>query len=161
MSLTIEHRIEIILLCGREGATNRSVAETFNSKHEGMNVSQSSVGRLLLKFKETGSVHDKERSGRPRISDETRTAILDKVEQSPKKSVRRSSREINVPRSTMQKIVKEEHFHPYKLQILQMLHEDDSDRRVEMTTWFKNQLDEDQLTWCIRKFSSAMRLTST
>ena len=34
MSLTIEQRVEIILLCGREGATNR-----FNSKHEAVNVS--------------------------------------------------------------------------------------------------------------------------
>lgn len=143
MSLTIEQRVEIILLCGREGATNRSVAETFNSKHEGMNVSHTAVGRLLAKFKEIGSVHDKERSGRPRVSDETRTAILDKIEQSPKKSVRRSSCEINVPRSTMQKILKEEHFHPYKLQILHKLHEDDPDRRMEMSTWFKNRLDKD------------------
>ena len=64
MSLIIEERIEIILLCGQIGATTRSVAESFNSSQEGMNISHTTVGRLLTKFKETGSVHDRERSGR-------------------------------------------------------------------------------------------------
>ena len=56
MTLTIEERIEIILLCGQIGATNRSVAESFNSSHEGVNIGHTTVGRLLTKFKETGSV---------------------------------------------------------------------------------------------------------
>ena len=143
MSLTIEERIQIILLCGQIGATNRSVAESFNSSHERVNISHTTVGRLLTKFKETGSVHDRERSGRPTIAIENREVIINKIIQSPKKSVRRSSREISIPRSTIQKVLNAEHFHPYKIQILHKLYEDDPDRRLEMAMWFKDQLAED------------------
>ena len=51
------------------------------------------------------------------------------------KSVRRSSQEIGISRSTMQDILKQEHFHPYKLQILHKLTEDDPDRQLEMCHW--------------------------
>ena len=59
MSRTIKERKEIILLWEQIGATNRSVAESFNSTHEGMNKSHTTVGRLLTKYKEMGNVHDR------------------------------------------------------------------------------------------------------
>ena len=96
MSRIIKERIEIILLWEQIGATNRSVAEFFNSTHEGMNISHTTVGRLLTKYKETGSVHDRERSVHPTINDETRAVIVDKVIQSLQNSVRRSSQEISI-----------------------------------------------------------------
>ena len=117
MSLTIEERIEIILLCWQIGAANRSVAKSFNSSHEERNISDTTVSRLLTKFKKTGSVDDRERSGCPTIADETRAVIVDKVVQGPK-SVRRFFHKISISRSTMQKVLKAEHFHPYKIQIL-------------------------------------------
>ena len=143
MSLTIEECIQIILLCGQIGATNRSAAESFNSSHERVNISHTTVGRLLTKFKETGSVHDRERSGRPTIAIENCEVIINKIIQSPKKSIRRSSREISIPRSTIQKVLNAEHFHPYKIQILHKLYEDDPDQHLEMAMWFKDQLAED------------------
>ena len=47
MSLTIKERKEIILLWEQIGATNRSVAKSFNSTHEGMNITHTTIGRLL------------------------------------------------------------------------------------------------------------------
>ena len=47
MSRTIKERKEIVLLWEQIGATNRSVAESFNSTHEGMSKSHTTVGRLL------------------------------------------------------------------------------------------------------------------
>ena len=113
MLLTTEQRVEIILLSGRDGATNRSVAEQFNRNHPHENVSHTSVGRLINKFRKTGSVVDKLQSGRPGLSPETRAQVLEKIASSPRKSVRRASSEIGVPRSTMQKVLKVEKFHPY------------------------------------------------
>ena len=87
MPLTTEQRVEIILLSGRDGATNRSVAEQFNRNHSHKNVSHTSVDRLINKFRETGSVLDKKRSGRPGLSAETRAQVLEKITSSPRKSV--------------------------------------------------------------------------
>ena len=133
--LTTKHRVELILLSACEGMTHRRVVETFNSTHSDMNVSHTTVGRLLNKFKETGSVHDSPCSGHPTVNDEKRQFVIDKVTNSPMKSVRRSSQEIGIARSTMRDILKQEHFHPYKLLILHKLTEDDPDRRLEMCHW--------------------------
>ena len=87
MPLTTEQRVEIALLSGRDGATNRSVAEQFNRNHPHENVSHTSVSRLINKFRETGSVIDKKRSGRPGLSAETRAQVLEKIASSPRKSI--------------------------------------------------------------------------
>ena len=53
--LTTEERVEIILLCGREGLSQRQVADEFNVRHpEREPVSQTTLGRLLANFKATG-----------------------------------------------------------------------------------------------------------
>ena len=67
-------------------------------------MSHTSVCRLINKFRETGSVVDKKRSGRPGLSAETRAQVLEKIANSPRKSVRRASREIGVPHSMMQNV---------------------------------------------------------
>ncbi|CAI9724646.1 Hypothetical predicted protein [Octopus vulgaris] len=88
------------------------------------------VGKLIKKFKETGSVLDKPRSGRPKTSDETKEAVMVKVSTSPKKSLRRTSTVLCVPKPTIHKMLNEEKFHRYNLQILHHLNEDDPDRRM-------------------------------
>ena len=137
MPLTIDERVELVFMSGAEGATNRSVAEKFNQIHpDHERISHTTVGRLILKFRENGSVLDKPRSGPPRVSDETRLCIIEKIENSPKKSLRRSSSELGVPRTTVQRIIKAQNFYPYKLQQSNKLYEDDPDRRFQMVTWF-------------------------
>jgi hypothetical protein len=66
MALTLDERVEIVLLSGREGWTQRQVADEFNARHPERNpITQSAVEKLVKKFKETGSCVDKPRVGRP------------------------------------------------------------------------------------------------
>ncbi|CAI9720635.1 MTX3 protein [Octopus vulgaris] len=88
------------------------------------------IEKLIKKFKETGSVLDKPRSRRPKTSDETKEAVEAKVSASPKKSLRRTSTVLGVPKPTIRKMLVEEKFHRYNLQILHHLNEDDPDRRM-------------------------------
>ena len=131
MHLTIKERVELVLMSGADGATNRSVAKKFNRIYPDREpISHTTIGRLILKFRETGNILDKPKSGYLRVSDETRRRVIEKVESSPMKSIRRSSSELGVPRTTMRRIIKAESFHPYKLQQLNKLYEDDPDRRL-------------------------------
>ena len=114
----------MVLLSGREGWPYRKIAEKFNLRHPYRQpICFTAVGKLVNKFKETGSVLDKPRSGQPKASDETREAVLAKVYASPKKSLRRTSAELGIPRSTIHRILGEDRFHPYKLQILHHLNQ--------------------------------------
>ena len=143
MALSKEERIELVLLSGREGWSYRKIAEEFNLRHPYRQpIYFTAIGKLVRKFKETGSVLDKPRSGRPKTSDEMKEAVMAKVYAGRKKSLRRTSTELGVPKSTIHKIMVEEKFHPYKLQILRHLSEDDPDRRMQMCEWFSDKLDE-------------------
>ena len=60
MHLTIKERVELVLMSGADGATNRSVAKKFNRIYPDREpISHTTIGRLILKFRETGSVLDK------------------------------------------------------------------------------------------------------
>jgi hypothetical protein len=61
--------IALILLYEHDGQDHRQVAEEFKNNHPGRNPGvHNAGGKLLKKFKETGSVEDKPRSGRPSTS---------------------------------------------------------------------------------------------
>ncbi|CAI9724820.1 Hypothetical predicted protein [Octopus vulgaris] len=77
----------LVLLNEREGWSYRKIAEEFNLRHPYRQpIYFTAVGKLIKKFKETGSVLDKPHSGRPNTSDETKEAVMAKVSASPKKS---------------------------------------------------------------------------
>jgi hypothetical protein len=71
MALTLDKGVEIVLLSGRQGWTQRQVADEFNVIHPERNpITHSAVGNLVKKFKETGSVVDKLRVGRPSVGED-------------------------------------------------------------------------------------------
>jgi hypothetical protein len=79
MALTLDERVEIVLLSGRQGWTQRQVAYEFNARHPERNpITQSAVGNLVKKFKETRSVVDKPRVGRPSVGEDIRTRVIAK-----------------------------------------------------------------------------------
>lgn len=143
MALTKEERVQLVLLSGREGWSYRRIADEFNVLHPGRSsIGFSTVAKVIRKFKKTGSILDKPRSGRPSVSIEMKEIVMAKIHASPKKSIRRTSMELGIPKSTVGQILKQQNFHPYKLQILHHLTEDDPDRRVEMCEWFFKKLNE-------------------
>ena len=143
MALTNEERVELVLFSGREGWSYRRIADEFNVLHPGRSlIGSSTVAKVIRKFKEAGSIMDKPRSGRLSISIETKEIIMAKIHASPKKSIRRTSMELGIPKSTVGQVLKQQKFHPYKLQILHHLTEDDPNRRIEMCEWFSTKLNE-------------------
>ncbi|KAJ1365686.1 hypothetical protein KIN20_026096 [Parelaphostrongylus tenuis] len=71
LALSIKERIDIVLLSGR-GLTQSEVAEEFSRMHpDRPPISRATVGNLLTKFRQTGSVYSKPRWISYGISDET------------------------------------------------------------------------------------------
>jgi hypothetical protein len=57
MALTLDERVEMVILTGRQGWTQRQVADEFNARHPERNpITHSALGKLVKKFKETRSV---------------------------------------------------------------------------------------------------------
>ena len=55
--LTKGEKVEIILIHG-EDRTNRTTAEIFNTRHLERHISQATVGKIMSKFKDSGSVNN-------------------------------------------------------------------------------------------------------
>jgi hypothetical protein len=80
----------------------------------------------MKKFRETGPVNDKPRSRRPPIYEKAVAIVQEAFERRIRKSVQHASAELNNPPSTVHKILKVKlHEHAYKIQVVQMLQEED------------------------------------
>uniref|UniRef100_T1J0S9 DUF4817 domain-containing protein n=1 Tax=Strigamia maritima TaxID=126957 RepID=T1J0S9_STRMM len=80
------------------------------------------IQQWFQKFLETGSMKHRKRSGRPRTRNEPIEEVSLKFQRSPRTSLRRASLQINIPLSTLHRIIhKKLNYHAYKLQMAQEL----------------------------------------
>jgi transposase len=110
------------------------IAAEFNARHpERENISHIAVFKFLKKFNGTGSVHDKDRPGRPRTAtaEDMATAVEATLVKGPKRSSRRVASLTGISQRSVLRVVHENKWHPYKLQLQHRLTEDDPDRRVQ------------------------------
>ncbi|RXN07269.1 checkpoint HUS1 isoform X5 [Labeo rohita] len=124
--LTREERIKTVLISGER--SNRVIAADFNARHPTRPpISHATVSKLLAKFRETGSVLDLPKCGRMKTvtNEETSVAVLASFSKSPQRSTRRMSLESGISRTSLRRILATHKWHPYKLQLLQHLNEDD------------------------------------
>ncbi|PSN38692.1 hypothetical protein C0J52_17283 [Blattella germanica] len=83
-------------------------------------------------------------SGRPSVSVEVVKRVRETFLRSPKKSTRRASRELQIPTSTVKKILRTRlRFRPYKLQLVQKLQPQDKVTRSEFCTNLQALMEND------------------
>ena len=111
--------------------TARKVRGIFGRQNE---PNKSTVQRLIKKFEETGSIMDSKSPMRHRVgrSLDNIATVSEKVAESPEVSIRHRSQQLDIPRSTMQRILtKNLHLHAYKIQLMQELKPTDHLQRQE------------------------------
>lgn len=111
-----------------------------------ISLNQSTVKRLIEKFEETGSLLDIKPPGRPREgrSIENIAAVRQSVTVSPRRSIRRRSQHLGIPRSTMERILKKDlHMYGYKIQLTQQLKTADHLKRREFVDWILERQEVD------------------
>ena len=93
---TIEERIQIVLLYAKFenfSEVQRQWTNYFNTPEP----DRRTISNLVNKFKETGSVHDRERSGRPRsvVTEETKQSIKEMLQKDLFQTMFRNRRKAN------------------------------------------------------------------
>jgi transposase len=141
MTYSLEERVELIFLYAR--CTNyQETANAFaNAFPNSPKPSSSTVMRLIKKFRNTGSVNNAPKSGRPNLAtgDDKTTDVLARVHAEPiGNSTRRISDEAGISKTSVLRILKKNKFHPYKMQILHALHPGDEARRFDFCNWIEN-----------------------
>lgn len=142
--LTLHEKIEIVLICG-ENTVHRVAANIFNERHPGKNVQQSTVSRIMAKFKSTGSVENLFKKPRNPIKHNEEVQLnvcLDVVEHS-QTSIRHVSTRTTVQRESVRSILHKNKFKPYKPKFINTLKEQDFDLRLGFSFWYQGEKEED------------------
>ena len=137
-------RTEIILMFGENGRSIISTHRAFVQKFPNYaNITITTVSNLVNEFLVTGSIEDFPKSGRPEsvINNDNQTKCLAAIACSPNKpySTRKLAQEVGISHTSVHRILKTNKYHPYKTHILQGLHGDDMDRRLEFCEWVLQQ----------------------
>lgn len=103
-----------------------------------------SIRRWYKQFSDTGCLCKGKSSGRPRVSNEDVERIRQSFTRSPQKSTRRAGRELNIPSTSVWRVLRRRlRFKPYRIQLLQALHEGDKVRRVQFCEFIQSQMTDD------------------
>lgn len=126
--LTLQQRIKLVFWYG-ELKNYVHVSDRFSAEYVGQSVSRQTVAKIIQKFNEHGSVRNmnKGKSGR-RITVTTpeRKAVVEhSIEDHPKISLRRRSQQLQMSVRSLQRVIKDLKFHPYKLRLHQALTPED------------------------------------
>ena len=93
---------------------------------------KSVVFRTVKRFRETGSVHNRKKTERPRsaTNDNILTNVLATIGLNPHATSREIANSNGVSQTSVLRILKRENFHPYKIKFLPCLQEADFERRM-------------------------------
>ncbi|CAI9733658.1 Macrophage migration inhibitory factor-like [Octopus vulgaris] len=141
MVLTLQERIFIVENVFRDGGKyTKEVQESFQEEFGAERLPhRNCVSALLHKFKKTGSVQDKPKSGRPKVvTDTVLQNVTNKLQRSPRKSLRRLSQETRISLTSTHRAVHQLKFFPYKVHVVHELKPQDSEKRVLFCRWFEN-----------------------
>jgi transposase len=137
--LSIEERVFLVEYVFREGNRYTDlVQEQFAEKFPQTPVPyRNAVRRLTDKFRETGSVLDAERSGKPcKINDKKLMDISDSMLRSPSKSLRKLAQGKYVGLTTAHKAVREK-FQPFPYKVTEVQELKPADQGNESNTSYK------------------------
>lgn len=100
--------------------------------------SKDTLYQLVRRFRDTGSVDDRPRSGRPIV---VTTDMVSDVErrmlQSPQKSVRRLWQQLGASRGSTHKALKALHLRAYRVKVVQELKPPDNEKRRHYCQWLR------------------------
>lgn len=147
-TLSLQDKIELVLICGDHYRSTREAAEIFNGRHPGRNVCFTAVAKVLKKFKNTGSVENryiKTPHTRPVTSKEENVYnVVLNVTETPRVSTRVISDNTEVTKTSVRRILKKNNFRPYKPKFVQVLRDRDYDARFDFCAWYQGMLEENR-----------------
>ena len=146
MTLTGKQRGELVKMFYLNGQNSAAALRAFRHKHGLVRgpCTARAVRNLIRKFEETGCTCDRSRSGRPAVPVEAVAEVHAAVDGVRRASARGVSRALNMPNSTVRKILRSVlHMFPYRFQRVQMLEAGDNQLRLDFANEFLIRYDND------------------
>lgn len=128
--LSLEERVQVVLLYAKFESFVE-VQRKWRTMFATEPPSRPTIQSLVEKFKETGSVHDREKSGRPHsaVTEEAIENVTELLDNSRNMSIREGAAALDMTKDSYHRAVLEAGYRAYKPTKVQELSEDDFDRR--------------------------------
>lgn len=127
-----------------ETRSDIQVQRRFRTRYRKPPPSRPSIRKWYNNLMQTGGVDVKHHTGRPRTSEEDTERIRLSFQRSPQKSVRTASRELQIPRSTVHRVLRKRlSLYPYRLQLIQALQPNDRPLRMQFAVDILSRIDDD------------------
>lgn len=126
MAKSSPHRVSIISM-HKQGRSSAAIARS-------LGIHRNTVQNTVVRFKETGGISDRPRSGRPPsvVTSSKIDAVRKRIKRDPHRSMRKMAKQLNVSRETMRRIVKLKlGLVPYRMQKAAILSEKNKKVRLE------------------------------
>lgn len=95
--------------------------------------------KVQERFERTGSVqYEKRIRGRPATEGENEHLVLQSVVENPHTSSRCLSKELQIPQTSVSRITRKNKFHPYHVELVQSLNDNDFIERQNFCLWARN-----------------------
>lgn len=147
MAYTTHELYDMIFIYGETGGNVRQTRVRYRQRFPNRRApSHTCITDVVFRLRETGRLlptyegRGHERSRRMLRAEED---LLDLVDRNPGVSTRQAARQVGVSRSTVHSILRCNLLHPYHIQRVQELTENDRPLRVTFCTWFRQRVAED------------------
>lgn len=136
LQLSLEERIEIVRISGDNYHSEREAARIFNHRHPNrLPIDRSTVSKINKTFKETGAVSKHILKNNHRRRNLNQGAVLDYFRNHPNRSLRVASLDLNLPRETIRRCLKQNKMRAFKPKFLHSLKAGDEVKRMEFCLW--------------------------
>lgn len=144
MNLSLVEKAELVLICGDNYKTVREATDIFNERHPGNRVHYSTVSRILKHFKETGllNYNYKTEHTKPVTSEENQLLVLQTVIENPRRSIKEISEYTDIKKTSVNRILKRNQYHPYKPKFICTFQERDYNLRYDFAIWVQGEIEE-------------------
>jgi len=134
--LTLEERVHLIKCYGIGNVSYRYAIEMFHEKFPNTIVSREALRKLVHKFNLTGSVVTIKKPKRKYNEDDAATLLaVDSVLETPRLSLRQRSGILDISKSQLHRIFKENKVRPFKPRFRHTLENGDEEKRLEFCLW--------------------------
>ena len=143
--MDLETKLDILECYILSGKSSTAALRCYKKKYNLIKdpFSPATISKLMDKFYETGSLHDKLRPGRPSLVVNRKDEVSQSVQLTGSgdyqaTSVRRISAACSVPSTFVHRILRQElRMWPYKISLQQHLEDADVDKRLQFSQWIR------------------------
>lgn len=140
--LSLQEKIELVLICGERFHSSREAADIFNARYPNKNIHGSTVLRILNKFKATGSLENRYKipHSKPVTNEEGTFNVLLSVTENPRMALSERQEQTGISEKSIRRILKNNKFRAYKPKFIHTLLDRDFDARLDFSLWFQGMI---------------------